>query len=630
MLLSRDRRFAVAGHCVAVNLFNLVTGAEKIRAPGAPPPASASTSTSPAPAARTEAVALLRAHAGRLAAGFLLLLGNRLCLFIVPLTARWFADDVVTQQQWDLLPRLALLTGAAAVGAAVTGLAHTRVVGVASAKAVTHMRRRLHAHVIRLPLRQSSGTGIGIWLSRIMNDAESVRALAGREVVQVAVSLVTGLVALALLLYVDWRLTSWLIGLVALFGGVLALAVARLNPMYVERAQLMAGATAHLHRVIDGIRVVKAYASESRETASFTATTDRLFENVSRTLTSVSAVLAASTMIVGIAAIVLIVVGGRSVVSGAMTAGDLAMYLSLLALLTLPVAQFTSGLPAIGQALVGLDRMVEVFRWPTEDDEDRGRTEPAGVIGRVEFRDVGFEYLPGVPVLRHVSFVIPEATTTALVGSSGAGKTTVMHLIAALERPTSGQILIDGEDLGGLRRRGYRSHLGIVLQDPFLFDGTIAENISYGAPGASREAIERAGQLAHCDEFTSRFPDGYDTLVGERGVRLSGGQRQRVAIARALLVDPKILLLDEATSSLDSDSEELIQDALRTLRRGRTSLVIAHRLSTIRAAHEILVLERGQIVERGTHAQLMEGNGRYRQLHDRQYQSVDMPAEVPS
>jgi subfamily B ATP-binding cassette protein MsbA len=474
------------------------------------------------------------------------------------------------------------------------------------------------------------GAGTGVWLSRIMNDAESVRALAGREVVQVAVAIVTAIAALVLLFRVDWRLTTWLLGVILSFGGVIALAVRRLHPLYVDRARLMAGTTAHLHRVVDGIRVVKAYAAEQREAAGFTTTTDRLLDNVTRTLSGVSAVLAASTLLAGLAVVILIVAGGRSVAGGAMTAGDLAMYLALLALLAFPVAQITSGLPAIGQALAGLDRIADVLRWPTEEDEDRDRSEPAGLIGRVEFNDVSFEYAPGMPALTRLSFVVPAATTTALVGPSGAGKTTLMHLIAALEQPTRGQILIDGQELSRLRRRAYRSHLGLVLQDPFLFDGSIAENIAYGAGGPSREAIERAGRLAHCDEFASRFPAGYDTVVGERGVRLSGGQRQRVAIARALLVDPKILLLDEATSSLDSHSEALIQDALRRLRHGRTTIVIAHRLSTIRAADQVLVLETGAIVERGTHAQLIERGGRYRQMYERQYQVIDMPAEVPS
>jgi subfamily B ATP-binding cassette protein MsbA len=316
----------------------------------------------------------------------------------------------------------------------------------------------------------------------------------------------------------------------------------------------------------------------------------------------------------------MIMVGGRSILAGTMTLGGLIMYLSFTAMLAAPMVQLASIGTQISEAFAGLDRIREILRTPTEDDEDARRAPIPVLRGDVAFEDVSFEYNPGVPVLKNVTFHAPAGTTTALVGSSGSGKSTLIGLIMTFHRPKSGRILADGNDLASLRLRDYRSHLGVVLQDNFLFDGTVAENIAFSRPDARIDEIREAGRVAHCEEFVLGFEKGYDTIVGERGVRLSGGQRQRVAIARAILADPKILILDEATSSLDSESEAMIQDGLRALMRGRTTFVIAHRLSTIRGADQILVLEGGEIVERGTHEELMEKHGRYRDLHDRQYQ----------
>jgi subfamily B ATP-binding cassette protein MsbA len=323
--------------------------------------------------------------------------------------------------------------------------------------------------------------------------------------------------------------------------------------------------------------------------------------------------------VIGAVGVLMIVVGGRSILSGRMTLGDFVMYIFFVGLLAAPVVQMANIGTQISEAFAGLDRIRELLATPTELDEDAARAPAGRLTGEVEFRDVRFEYTPGVPVLRDVSFTAPAGTTTALVGSSGSGKSTLVSLIMAFNRPTSGQVLVDGHDLNGMRLADYRRQLGVVLQDNFLFDGTVADNIRFSRPDAERAEIERVSRIAHVDEFVRGFPDGYDTVVGERGVRLSGGQRQRIAIARAILADPRLLVLDEATSSLDSESEALIQHGLRQLRAGRTAFVIAHRLSTIRSADQILVLEAGEIVERGTHAELMALGGRYRDLHDRQY-----------
>jgi subfamily B ATP-binding cassette protein MsbA len=367
------------------------------------------------------------------------------------------------------------------------------------------------------------------------------------------------------------------------------------------------------------VRVVKAYVAEDREQAVFSAGVYRLFDNVRKTITGISATTAGATLIVGVVGVVMLMVGGRAILDGTMTLGDFIMYLFFTGMTVAPVVGIASIGTQISEAFAGLDRIRELKRMATEDQEDETRAPLPELQGDVRFEAVTFEYNPDLPVLKDVSFHAPAGTTTALVGSSGSGKSTLISLIMTFNRPKSGRVVVDGHDLVNVRLRDYRSHLGIVLQDNFLFDGTVAENIAYARPDATRDEIRAVSRVAHCDEFVQGFPEQYDTVVGERGVRLSGGQRQRVAIARALLADPRILILDEATSSLDSESEALIQDGLKALRQGRTTFVIAHRLSTIQSADQILVLEAGEIVERGTHAELLAMGGRYRQLYDKQH-----------
>jgi subfamily B ATP-binding cassette protein MsbA len=403
------------------------------------------------------------------------------------------------------------------------------------------------------------------------------------------------------------------------FGGGMALAFKRLRPLFRERGQINAEVTGRLAESLGGVRIVKAYTAEKREELVFAKGAHRLFRNVAKSLTGVSAVGAFSTVVLGLIGIAMMLVGGASIRSGEMTIGDFVMYLTFTAMITIPVIQLANIGTQITEAFAGLDRIREIRQMATEDDEDASRSPLPDVTGDVEFDRVGFEYTKDVPVLKDVSFKAPAGSTTALVGSSGSGKTTLISLVLAFNRPLSGTVRVDGHDLTTVRLRDYRRCLGVVLQDNFLFDGTIAENIAYANPHATRDDIVAVSRIAHCDEFIQGFELGYDTIVGERGVRLSGGQRQRVAIARAVLANPRILILDEATSSLDSESEALIQDGLQSLRRGRTTFVIAHRLSTIRSADRILVLEHGQIVEQGTHDELLAHDGRYRQLYDKQY-----------
>jgi ABC-type multidrug transport system fused ATPase/permease subunit len=566
-----------------------------------------------------EARALIWAHRKRLTLGLLLMIINRLSGLVLPATTKYFVDDVIGRGRWELLPQLALAAGGATLLDAATAFANSQVLGVAAQRAITEMRKDVEAHVMRLPIRYFDSTKSGILISRIMTDAEGIRNLVGTGLVQLSGSILTAVMALAVLLYLNWRLTSVTILILGAFGGGMATAFKRLRPLFRERGQINAEVTGRLAESLGGVRIVKSYTAEKREELVFAKGAHRLFRNVAKSLTGVSAVTALSSVVIGATGIAMMLIGGTSIRNGTMTVGDLFMYLSFTALMTMPVIQLASIGTQLSEAFAGLDRIREIRRMATEDQEDESRAPLPDIRGEVVFDDVTFEYNPGVPVLKHVSFHAPAGSTTALVGSSGSGKSTLISLVMTFNRPQSGRVRVDGHDLTTVRLRDYRRHLGVVLQDNFLFDGTIAENIAYARPHAAREEIKAVSRIAHCDEFIESFEKQYDTIVGERGVRLSGGQRQRVSIARAILADPRILILDEATSSLDSESEALIQDGLRSLRRGRTTFVIAHRLSTIQSADQILVLEQGEIVERGTHEELLAKGGRYRHLYDKQY-----------
>ena len=566
-----------------------------------------------------EASVLLWARRGRLVLGMVLMLVNRLSGLVLPASSKLVIDDVIGKSRHDLLLPIALASGAATLVQAVTTYALSQVLGVAAQRAITEMRRDVHEHITRLPVRFFDTTQSGVLISRVMTDAEGIRNLVGTGLVQLVGSVVTAVLALGVLFYLNWHLTLVTLAVLAAFGGVMSYAFRRLRPLFRERGKINAEVTGRLGQALGGIRVVKAYTAEKREQIVFAQGVHKLLRNIAQSMTGVSATTAMSTVIIGIIGVVMIAVGGRAIVDGSMTLGDFIMYIFFTGLMAAPVVQIASIGTQITEAFAGLDRIREIRQTATEDADDASKPRVADVLGDVAFDDVWFEYTAGVPVLKGVAFHAPAGSTTALVGSSGSGKSTLVSLVMAFNRPTRGMVRIDGRDLADLPLSDYRSRLGIVLQDNFLFDGTVAANIAYGRPHATREEIRAAAQIAHCDEFIESFTDKYDTVVGERGVRLSGGQRQRVAIARAILADPRILILDEATSSLDSESEAKIQEALRTLRRGRTTFVIAHRLSTIRSADQILVLEAGEIVERGTHAELYALNGRYRQLHDRQY-----------
>jgi subfamily B ATP-binding cassette protein MsbA len=566
-----------------------------------------------------EARALVWKHRGRLALGLVLMVISRVSGLVLPYTTKLLMDDVAIQHHWELLSKLALWVGTATLVDAATSFANSQILGVAAQRAITDMRKEVEAHVMRLPVRYFDSTKSGILISRIMTDAEGIRNLVGTGLVQLTGSILTAVMALFILFYINWRLTAVTIVILAAFGIGMATAFKRLRPLFRERGQINAEVTGRLGESLGGVRIVKAYTAEKREEIVFAKGAHRLFRNVAQSLTGVSAIGAFSGVVIGAIGIAMILVGGSALRTGAMTIGDFVWYLSMVAVITLPVIQLANIGTQMTEAFAGLDRIREIRKMATEDQEDASRLPIPDVRGEVEFQDVSFEYNPGVPVLKHVSFTSPEGSTTALVGSSGSGKSTLISLVMTFNRPQSGKVLVDRINLNDVKLRDYRGHLGVVLQDNFLFDGTIAENIAFARPHATREEIKTVSRIAHCDEFVEAFEKGYDTIVGERGVRLSGGQRQRVAIARAILANPKVLILDEATSSLDSESEALIQDGLKALRRGRTTFVIAHRLSTIQSADQILVLEAGEIVERGTHDELIAKAGRYRQLYDKQY-----------
>ena len=567
---------------------------------------------------REEARSLIWDHRRSLAIGIALMLVNRISGLALPMMPKILGDYIIGPHRPDLLVPLALLAAGATIIQAITSFSLSQVVSVAAQRAIAKMREAVQQHVLRLPVSYFDSTKSGVLISRIMNDPDGIRNLIGTGLVQLVGGFVTAIITFVILLNLYWQLTIATVVFLIVFAVVISVSMKRLRPIFRKRGEITAEVTGRLAESLGGVRLVKTYVAEEREEKVFGEGITRLFKNIASTITGTSAVTAFSTIVVGGISIMILVVGGRSILAGRMTVFDLFTYVMYVAWMVAPMAQIASIGPQITEAFAGLDRIREIRTMATEEDEDELREPVTDVRGDVVFDHVDFEYEAGAPVLRDVSFHSPAGTTTALVGPSGAGKSTLIGLVMAFHRPIKGRIEVDGRDLANLRLRDFRSQLGVVMQDNFLFDGTVRENIAFSKPGATDEEIGAAGRIAHCDEFVNRFEHGYDTIVGERGVKLSGGQRQRVAIARAVVADPRILLLDEATSSLDSESEAMIQDGLRSLRRGRTTFVIAHRLSTIQSADQILVMDEGRIVERGTHGELLHANGLYRRLYERQ------------
>ncbi len=556
---------------------------------------------------------------GALAGGLVLILISRLSGMVLPGSTKYILDDVIGQGRTELLnPIVAAILAATAIQAATT-YSLTQLLSKSGQRLIAELRRKVQQHVGRLPVTYYDSHQVGTLVSRIMSDVEGVRNLVGTGLVQLLGGLITSVGALAVLLYLNWTLTALSMVLIALFVFVLQRAFSTLRPYFKERRKIRGEVTGRLTESLGGVRVVKGYHAESREAAVFSDGVQRMLENVYKTLTGTSLVGVAAQLLLGGMGALVVWVGARSILAGEMTVGDLAAFTIFSAVFVAPLFQMVNISTQLMEAVSGLERTREVMREIPEDVDPRRTVELGPVEGRIVFEDVVFAYEEDKDVLHGVSFESRPDSVTALVGSSGSGKSTIIGLTAAFHNPRSGRVSVDGVDLSTVQLSSYRPQLGVVLQDTFLFDGTIRENIAFARPKASDDDVLAACRIARVDEFADRFDEGYETIVGERGVKLSGGQRQRVAIARAVLADPRILILDEATSSLDSESEALIQEGLSFLMKGRTTFVIAHRLSTIRRADQILVVEDGLIVEQGNHDELYAAAGRYRELYDRQH-----------
>ena len=500
----------------------------------------------------------------------------------------------------------------------VTSFTLTQLLSKAAQRLIAELRLKVQQHVGRLSIAYYDSNRTGALVSRIMSDVEGVRNLIGTGLVDFLGGLLTAAIALVIMFRISIGMTLMAIGFLSIFALALRKAFGVVRPIFRERSKINAEVSGRLTESLGGVRVVKGYHAEEREHAVFAGGVQRMLSNVLRTLTATSMMGLSSSVLLGIIGALVMFVGARQILAGTLTLGSFFTYTMFLGFMAAPVFSVVQIGTQLNEAIAGLERTREILNERPEDEDPRRAIFLPHVEGRIEFRQVNFEYESGKPVLEEVSFQSNPGTVTALVGSSGSGKSTIIGLVAAFYVPKSGEVLIDGVDLSTVRLDSYRTHLGMVLQDSFLFDGTIRENIAFSRPEATTEEILRAGRIARVDEFAERFQDGYDTLIGERGVKLSGGQRQRVSIARAILAEPRILILDEATSSLDSESEQLIQEGLSYLLQGRTTFVIAHRLSTIRRAHQILVVEAGKIVERGTHDSLYAQGGRYADLYNRQ------------
>ena len=562
---------------------------------------------------------LMRPRRGLLAIGFLLMVCNKLAGFVLPYSSKFLIDNVVARHQTNLLRPLVLAVLTATVIQGVTSFSLTQLLSKAAQRLIAELRQQVQAHVSRLPVTYYDANKTGALVSRIMSDVEGVRNLLGTGLVDFVGGIVAAGIALVLLLRISVPLTLMAVGSLACFAIVLNKAFSTIRPIFRERGKINAEVTGRLTESLGGVRVIKGYHAEQREENVFAAGVRRLLDNVMRTLTATSLMSLSASLLLGIVGGATMYIGGRQMLAHTLSPGSYFSYNFLLVFLVAPIMQIVSIGTQLTEALAGLERTQEVMRERPVDRDPKRVAELADMAGLVEFDDVSFSYDGSHEVLHNISFRSEPGTVTALVGSSGSGKSTTIGLICAFYVPTEGTIRVDGTDLSTVRLDSYRTRLGVVLQESFLFDGTIRENVAFSRPEATEEEIMRACRIARVDEFAESFEDKYDTIVGERGVKLSGGQRQRISIARAILAEPRILILDEATSSRDSESEQMIQHGLSYLMQGRTTFVIAHRLSTIRRADQIMVMEQGRIVERGTHEELYAAHGRYYDLYTRQH-----------
>ncbi len=562
---------------------------------------------------------LIRPRRWLLLGSFGLMIVNRASGLILPASTRYLIDNVMDKHQIGLLIWIVSAVVLATVLQGLTSFTLTQILSKAGQRLIAELRTEVQAHVGRLPVSFYDSNRTGTLVARIMNDVEGVRNIIGTGIVDFVGGVLTAIFAFCYLIALSVRMTLLTFVILLIFGLILQRAFKTIRPIFRERSKINAEVTGRLTESLGGVRVVKGYHAETSEASVFAAGAQRLLANVISSLTAQSLMSLASTAVLGFVGALVMWLGAHQVVAGQLTKGGYVTYVLFLAFMIAPIVQLVSIGTQLTEAMAGLDRTAEILSEVQEDkDPARAQAMPP-IVGQVQFENVSFAYEEGKPVLHGISFTSQPGTSTALVGSSGSGKSTIISLICAFHAATSGTVSVDGYDIATVQLSSFRSQLGVVLQETFLFDGTIRENILFSRPEATEEELQHACQVARVDEFAERFPEGYETIVGERGVKLSGGQRQRLSIARAILADPRVLILDEATSSLDSESEAMIQQGLNYLMRGRTTFVIAHRLSTIRRADQILVVEQGSIVERGTHDSLLAQNGRYHDLYTRQH-----------
>ncbi|XWK65671.1 ABC transporter ATP-binding protein [Tunturiibacter gelidiferens] len=554
-----------------------------------------------------------------LAGSFLLMIVNRLCSFALPVSSRYLINNVMYKHQLNLLPWIIGIVATATFLQGVTSYTLTQLLSTAGQRLISELRTRVQQHIGRLPVAFYDENRTGTLVARIMTDVEGVRNLVGTGLLEFVGGILTAIIAFCILIRISGRMTLLTVCILLVFGLILQKAFKTIRPIFRERSKINAEVTGRLTESLGGVRVVKGYHAEESEARVFARGVERLLKNVISSITAQSLMTLSSTMVLGVVGGLIMYLGAKEIASHRLDVGGYVEYTMLLAFMVAPVVQLVSIGTQLTEALAGLDRTTEILNEREEDSEPSRTVVINPIHGDVAFQNVTFAYETDKPVLHGISFESKPGTVTALVGSSGSGKSTIISLICGFHSAVGGQVLIDGIDLATIRLSSYRQQLGVVLQETFLFDGTIRENILFSRPQATQEQLMEASRIARVDEFAERFPEQYDTIVGERGVKLSGGQRQRISIARAILADPRILILDEATSSLDSESEALIQSGLNFLMQGRTTFVIAHRLSTIRRADQILVIEQGRIVERGTHDSLYKLQGRYYDLYTRQH-----------
>jgi ABC-type multidrug transport system fused ATPase/permease subunit len=547
--------------------------------------------------------------------GLVLIVISRLSGLVLPIATKFFIDDVIDKGNLDILRTLLIAIVAAIIVQAATSFLLTRLLSVEAQHLISVLRAKVQKQILRLPIRFFDNTKSGALVSRIMTDVEGVRNLVGTGLVQLVGGVLSSVLCLIFLIRISPLMTFYVLIPVVIFGFISLRAFSYIRPIFTERGKLNAEVTGRLTETLNGVRVIKGFNAENQEIKTFENGVEKLFLNVKKSLTSTSLVTSSATFLLGLATVCIMGIGSYMVTYGEITKGDFISFIVLLGYMIAPIIEMSNIGSQLTEAFAGLDRTEEIMNMPPEDDASVRTLRIGAIKGDIEYKNVSFAYEEGKNVLNNISFKAPSGTVTALVGTSGSGKTTIAGLAASFLTPVSGTVTVDGVDLSKVNLESYRAQLGVVLQDDFLFEGTIRENILFPRPHASAEELQNAVRSAHVHEFTDRFEKGLDTVIGERGVKLSGGQRQRIAIARAILANPRVLILDEATSNLDTESESLIQESLRSLMKGRTTFVIAHRLSTIRQADQILVIEQGNIFESGRHQELIDKKGRYFELY---------------